>query len=100
MYLKIKKLYVQSDMATLPKFGNNSTVMISNNGHIYCWKILSVQAQTHTNRHNNNIPTSLRIMSGSAGRFAGRVIDDGSYCSFNMKLRSYCFLPSGFSGDH
>jgi len=44
--------------------------------------------------------TSLSMISGSAGRLSGRVTDDCTYWSCNMKFLSYCFLPSGFNGDH
>ena len=35
-------------------------------------------------------------MSGSEGGF----LDSGLACSFSRNSRSYCFLPSGFAGDH
>ena len=40
--------------------------------------------------------TMISGMSGSEGGF----LDSGLACSFSRNSRSYCFLPSGFAGDH
>ena len=40
--------------------------------------------------------TMISGMSGSKGGF----LDSGLACSFSRNSRSYCFLPSGFAGDH
>lgn len=60
----------------------------------------AINEQFTSDGEKKRTSTSLSMISGSAGRLAGRVTDDCTNWSFNMKFLSYCFLPSGFNGDH
>ena len=84
-------------------FGHHSNVQASLHLLSPWWQNMPQPLyQTDENEANEavwaQILTSTMIsgMSGSEGGF----LDSGLACSFSRNSRSYCFLPSGFAGDH